>query len=160
MLTTSLRYTARSPTRVLVPSRTFRKALILDWNSNVLGVVRWKCPPLIAQMSCAQARRARAARSVNRCVPRETEVRLEAACNRQITRLWSWLLPPFKWSFNARAETDSKVLEFDGEAVLKDCESDPAFGYEVIKRFSALMAERLDAAHRKMMEQWSPAGFA
>lgn len=73
---------------------------------------------------------------------------------------WSWLLPPFKWSFNARAETDSKVLEFDGEAVLKDCESDPAFGYEVIKRFSALMAERLDAAHKKMMEQWSPAGFA
>lgn len=73
---------------------------------------------------------------------------------------WSWLLPPFKWSFNARAETDSTVLEFDGEAVLKDCEADPAFGYEVIKRFSALMAERLDAAHKKMMEQWSPAGFA
>jgi len=73
---------------------------------------------------------------------------------------WSWLLPPFKWSFNARAETNSKVLEFDGEAVLKDCEADPEFGYEVIKRFSALMAERLDAAHRRMMEQWSPAGFA
>jgi len=73
---------------------------------------------------------------------------------------WSWLLPPFKWSFNARAETDSKVVEFDGEAVLKDCEANPEFGYEVIKRFSALMAERLDAAHRKMMEQWSPAGFA
>ncbi|MEX0915923.1 MAG: Crp/Fnr family transcriptional regulator [Wenzhouxiangellaceae bacterium] len=73
---------------------------------------------------------------------------------------WSWLLPPFKWSFNARAETDSKVLEFDGEAVLKECESDPEFGYEVIKRFSGLMAERLDAAHKKMMEQWSPAGFA
>jgi CRP-like cAMP-binding protein len=73
---------------------------------------------------------------------------------------WSWLLPPFKWSFNARAETNSKVLEFDGEAVLKDCEADPAFGYEVIKRFSALMAERLDAAHKRMMEHWSPAGFA
>lgn len=73
---------------------------------------------------------------------------------------WSWLLPPFKWSFNAKAERDSKVLRFDGEAVLEACESDPAFGYEVIKRFSALMAERLDAAHKKMMEQWSPAGFA
>jgi len=73
---------------------------------------------------------------------------------------WSWLLPPFKWSFNAKAERDSKIIRFDGEAVLQACESDPAFGYEVIKRFSALMAERLDAAHRKMMEQWSPAGFA
>jgi len=73
---------------------------------------------------------------------------------------WSWLLPPFKWSFNAKAERDSKVIRFDGEAVLAACESDPAFGYEVIKRFSGLMAERLDAAHKKMMEQWSPAGFA
>ena len=73
---------------------------------------------------------------------------------------WSWLLPPYRWSFNGRAEVDSLVLEFDGEAILKDCESDPAYGFEVIKRFSGLMAERLDAAHRKMMEQWSPAGFA
>ena len=73
---------------------------------------------------------------------------------------WSWLLPPFKWSFNARVSQSGKVIRFDGEAVLSECESDPAFGYEVIKRFSGLMAERLDAAHKKMMEQWSPAGFA
>ncbi len=73
---------------------------------------------------------------------------------------WSWLLPPYKWSFNARAVSDSRLLEFDGRAVLKQCEQDPAFGYEVIKRFSGLMAERLDAAHRKMMDQWSPPGFA
>jgi len=73
---------------------------------------------------------------------------------------WSWLLPPFKWSFNARAERDSEVIRFDGEAVLEACEADPAFGDAVIEDDAALMAERLDAAHRKMMEQWSPAGFA
>lgn len=73
---------------------------------------------------------------------------------------WSWLLPPFKWTFNARTTSESRLLEFDGRAVLAQCEQDPAFGYEVIKRFSGLMAERLDAAHRKMMDQWSPPGFA
>lgn len=73
---------------------------------------------------------------------------------------WSWLLPPFKWSFNARTVTDSRLLQFDGRAVLEQCERDRVFGYEVIKRFSGLMAERLDAAHRKMMDQWSPPGFA
>lgn len=72
---------------------------------------------------------------------------------------WSWLLPPYRWSFNARAETDCRVLEFDGKAILAECESDAEFGYAVIKRFSALMAERLDAAHRKMIEQWSVPGF-
>ncbi len=73
---------------------------------------------------------------------------------------WSWLLPPFKWSFNAVAETGSTLLEFDGKAVLEQCESDPAFGFDVVKRFSGLMAERLEAAHRKMMEQWTAPGFA
>ncbi|MDT8439745.1 MAG: regulator, partial [Wenzhouxiangellaceae bacterium] len=63
-------------------------------------------------------------------------------------------------SFNARTETDCTVLEFDGKSILAECESDAEFGYDVIKRFSGLMAERLEAAHRKMVEQWSVPGFA
>ncbi len=73
---------------------------------------------------------------------------------------WSWLLAPYRWSFQAIAETAGEALFFDGQAILAHCEEDPRFGFELIKRFSQLMGERLDAAHRKMMEQWSPAGFA
>jgi len=73
---------------------------------------------------------------------------------------WSWLIPPYKWSFQARADEDAEVLEFDGKAIRAKCESDPRFGYELIKRFSALMSERLDFARQKMMEAWRPGGFA
>lgn len=73
---------------------------------------------------------------------------------------WSWLIPPFKWSFQARASAPTQVLEFDGKAILGCCEKDTAFGYELLKRFSALMSERLSAARRKMMEEWNPPGFA
>lgn len=73
---------------------------------------------------------------------------------------WSWLIPPYKWNFQARADEPSTVLEFDGDKVLARCEQDPKFGYEILKRFSSLMAERLEAAQRKMMDQWVPAGFA
>lgn len=73
---------------------------------------------------------------------------------------WSWLIPPYKWSFQARAETDSELLEFDGKALLILCEREPKFGYELVKRFAALMSERLDAARKAMMSQWTPAGFA
>ena len=73
---------------------------------------------------------------------------------------WSWMLPPYKWSFNALVESDAKLLEFDGKAILAECEEDPAFGYQIVKRVSGLMAERLEAAHRKMMDQWSAPGFA
>ena len=73
---------------------------------------------------------------------------------------WSWLLPPNVWNFQARARTAVEFLEFDGAAVLERCESEPRFGYELIKRFSALMSERLKFARDKMMQAWRPAGFA
>jgi len=73
---------------------------------------------------------------------------------------WSWLIPPYMWSFQARAMEDSDLLEFDGSAILARCEEDPNFGYELFKRFAALMSERLDAARQKMMDEWNPPGFA
>ena len=73
---------------------------------------------------------------------------------------WSWLIAPHTWSFQARARSSATVLEFDGKAVLAHCEENPRFGYGLLKRFSALMSERLHAARQKMMEAWQPAGFA
>lgn len=73
---------------------------------------------------------------------------------------WSWLIAPYKWNFQARAKQATEVLEFDGKAARERCESDPRFGYEVLKRFSSLMSERLEAARTKMMEEWNPPGFA
>jgi CRP/FNR family cyclic AMP-dependent transcriptional regulator len=73
---------------------------------------------------------------------------------------WSWLIAPYRWSFQARATVDTAVLKFDGAEILSRCEKDPAFGYELVKRFSALMSERLHFSRQKMMEAWKPAGFA
>ena len=73
---------------------------------------------------------------------------------------WSWLIPPYRWNFLARAVEDSELIEFDGAAILARCEEDPKFGYELFKRFTALMSERIDSARQKMMDQWNPPGFA
>ena len=73
---------------------------------------------------------------------------------------WSWLIPPYRWNFMARALEDTDLLEFDGSAILERCEKDPKFGYELFKRFTALMSARLEAARQKMMDQWNPPGFA
>ena len=73
---------------------------------------------------------------------------------------WSWLIPPYRWSFLIRAAEAVAVLEFDGKAVLAHCEEDPKFGYEMLKRVSALMSERLAHARQRMMDEWSAAGFA
>lgn len=73
---------------------------------------------------------------------------------------WSWLIPPYKWSFQARAVEASELIAINGAAVLERCEEDPRFGYELFKRFSALMSRRLSEARARMMEEWEPAGFA
>jgi CRP-like cAMP-binding protein len=73
---------------------------------------------------------------------------------------WSWLIPPNRWSFQARAMSAAEVIEFDGDAVLARCEADAKFGYALMKRFSALMSERLQRARERMVEEWRPEGFA
>jgi CRP-like cAMP-binding protein len=73
---------------------------------------------------------------------------------------WSWLIPPYRWNFMARAVEDTDLIEFDGSAILERCEKDPKFGYELFKRFTGLMSARLEAARQKMMDQWNPPGFA
>ncbi len=73
---------------------------------------------------------------------------------------WSWLISPYRWNFQAKAEDTSVLFEFDGQAILERCEQNPKFGYELLKRFAALMAERLSAARQTMMDSWNPPGFA
>jgi CRP/FNR family transcriptional regulator, cyclic AMP receptor protein len=73
---------------------------------------------------------------------------------------WSWLISPYTWSFQARAEEDTELLVFDGTALLAQCEQEPKFGYELFKKFAGLMSERLNVARQKMMNEWNPAGFA
>ncbi len=73
---------------------------------------------------------------------------------------WSWLISPYKWNFQTKADEDSELLQFDGAAILVRCEQEPKFGYELLKRFAALMSVGLNAARHKMMEEWNPSGFA
>lgn len=73
---------------------------------------------------------------------------------------WSWLIPPYRWTFDARAVDDSTLIEFDGESLRRACEQDPVLGYAVMKIFAELMSARLQAARMRMMEAWSPPGWA
>ena len=73
---------------------------------------------------------------------------------------WSWLISPYQWNFQTKAEEDSELLQFDGVAILARCEQEPKFGYELLKKFAGLMSVRLNAARQKMMNEWNPIGFA
>lgn len=73
---------------------------------------------------------------------------------------WSWLIPPYRWSFQGRAEEPVVMLEFDGKRIREQCEKDAALGYAVLKRFAELMSERLAFARQRMVDEWKVPGFA
>src|SRR5215475_15798402 len=58
---------------------------------------------------------------------------------------WSWLIPPYKWRFDARAIETTQAFALDGKCLREKCDQDPRLGYELLKRVAAIMAERLHA---------------
>ena len=63
---------------------------------------------------------------------------------------WSWLFPPYKWAFGAVAATAVEAFEFDAPAVRDRCAADPALGYELNQRITAVLAKRLRATRIRL----------
>jgi hypothetical protein len=67
---------------------------------------------------------------------------------------WSWLIPPYRWLFDARALTASDIIVIDGVKLRAQCDVDPSLGYTLMKRFAVLMAERLNASRLVAIKQY------
>lgn len=70
---------------------------------------------------------------------------------------WSWMVPPYRTAFAARAQSPVRVLSFDARCLRGKMEEDPALGYEVLRRFLPVMAHRLSAARLQMLDLYGPA---
>lgn len=68
---------------------------------------------------------------------------------------WSWLIPPYRWSFDARALAPSDIITVDGARLRQLCETDQVLGYQLLKRFAVLMAERLNASRVAAIKEYS-----
>ncbi len=69
---------------------------------------------------------------------------------------WSWLSEPHRWSFDARAVTQTRLIALDAASLRARMEADPALGYEVLRRFVPVMADRLHAARLQMLDLYGP----
>ena len=58
---------------------------------------------------------------------------------------WSWLFPPYRWHFDARAIVPTLVIAVDGKYIRTKCEEDHDFGYELMKRFAQIIVQRLQS---------------
>jgi CRP-like cAMP-binding protein len=73
---------------------------------------------------------------------------------------WSWLFPPHRWIFDARAVEPVRAIRFDGRCLRKKCDADHELGYEFMKRFSAVFVKRLEATRLQLLDVYGGATHA
>jgi len=64
----------------------------------------------------------------------------------------SWMLPPYQWRYGAVATQPTQAFVFDAPAVRAACDADPVLGYELSRRFSAVVVRRLQATRARLIE--------
>jgi CRP-like cAMP-binding protein len=65
---------------------------------------------------------------------------------------WSWLLPPYRWHFDARAIEPVDAAAIDARRLRHVMDGQPALGYELLKRTTVIMGQRLQATRLQLLD--------
>ena len=71
---------------------------------------------------------------------------------------WSWLFPPYRWHFDARAIEAVRAIALDGKCLRGKCEADPALGFELVKRMAHVLIERLQTTRLQLIDVYGSKG--
>ena len=64
----------------------------------------------------------------------------------------SWLVPPYRWMFDARATELTRAIGMDAACLRNKCEADHHVGYEMMKRFLPVLLQRLQATRLQILD--------
>jgi CRP/FNR family transcriptional regulator, cyclic AMP receptor protein len=65
---------------------------------------------------------------------------------------WSWLFPPYRWRFSARAVEPTRAFAMDGLCLREKAEHDHDLGYELLTRFARVSENRLDTMRLQLVK--------
>jgi CRP/FNR family transcriptional regulator, cyclic AMP receptor protein len=65
---------------------------------------------------------------------------------------WSWLFPPYRSHFDARALSTVRATQFDGKCLRDKCDADPVLGRDLMSRFAQLLIERLQWTRLRLLD--------
>lgn len=67
----------------------------------------------------------------------------------------SWLVPPYRWTFDARAVEPTSAFGVDAACLRSKCDADGRFGYDIMKRFVPVLVQRLQAARLQILDVYA-----
>jgi CRP/FNR family transcriptional regulator, cyclic AMP receptor protein len=65
---------------------------------------------------------------------------------------WSWLFPPYRAHFDARALSVVRATQFDGACLREKCAADPRFSSDLVTRFAQVLMERLQWTQLRLLD--------
>lgn len=65
---------------------------------------------------------------------------------------WSWLFPPYRWHFSARAIEATAALALEASGVRQFCEADHDLGFALLHRIAGVIAHRLQATRVQLLD--------
>ena len=64
----------------------------------------------------------------------------------------SWLVPPYRWSYDARAIEPVRAISLDARCLRGKCDADHDLGYEMMTRFVPILVQRLQATRLQLLD--------
>jgi CRP/FNR family transcriptional regulator, cyclic AMP receptor protein len=64
----------------------------------------------------------------------------------------SWLIPPYRWTYDAKAIELTRAIAMDAKCLRQKCEADHDLGYEMMKRFMPVLIQRLQATRLQILD--------
>lgn len=71
---------------------------------------------------------------------------------------FSWLFEPHRWQFDGQAIEPVRAIAVDGTCLRGKCDEDTRLGYDLMRRFARIAAERLQAARLQVLDVYGHAG--
>jgi CRP/FNR family cyclic AMP-dependent transcriptional regulator len=64
----------------------------------------------------------------------------------------NWLVPPYRWTFDARALELSRAVAMNARCLRDKCEADHDLGYAVMKRMMPILIDRLHTTRLQFLD--------
>jgi CRP/FNR family cyclic AMP-dependent transcriptional regulator len=70
----------------------------------------------------------------------------------------SWLIPPYRWSFDARAMELVRAVALDAVCLRRKCDENHDLGYSMMQRFMPVLIKRLQATRLQLLDVYGHHG--
>ncbi|MGO9899862.1 MAG: Crp/Fnr family transcriptional regulator [Solirubrobacteraceae bacterium] len=69
----------------------------------------------------------------------------------------SWLFAPYRLQFDARTTEPCSLVAIEGARLRDMCEDDHEFGYQLMRRFAAVVQQRLERTRTRLLDVYGSA---